>query len=379
MSKNYDVIVVGLGSIGSMALWQTAKTGASVLGLEQFGRIHAEGAYTGESRLFRVIAKEGALFTPALLKARELWQELEGKQGRPLLLPVGVLHIAPGDHEDIAASMKAVREYDLAFELLEADQLRARYPQFRIEDTDVGLLDPLGGGSRPEAAVLSAQEEALQLGATIQDNVEVVAIERHGDGVLVRTAAGEEFHAGRVIIAAGPWSTRLVPELREVVTVGNYGLVWMVPQDVSQFDPAILPAFMRDLGDAHVFGVPTLDGFSIKIAPHILLPDVADMADFPREFGRDNLRLAGEIARGMMPGLVGEPSRWSIHPDSATARKIPIIDTTLDGRVAYVSGLCGNGFKFAPTWGLALAELATTGTSQWQHAEFTLDAHLAAR
>ena len=373
-----DVAVVGLGSIGAMALWRTALalsgTGKTVLGIEQYGPLHAAGSYTGESRLFRVAAKEGRFFTPALLRSRELWHQLEAESGRGLLLEAGALSLAPADHPDIAATLRAIDEFDLQAEILDADGLRRRYPQFAIESDDVGILDPLGGGSRPEASVLSGIEAAERLGAQVWTGVEVQAVVPDGDGVRIATARGEVI-ADRVIVTTGSWTTRLVPELADLVTVASFGLTWLMPRHIEWFTPDRFPGFMRDLGDVHAFGVPTLDGFSIKICPHVILPEVGDYADRFTELTPDQLRWIGEQAQRMIPDLVPDPVRWSVHPDSQTAARLPIIDTVADGAIVIATGLSGNGFKFSPVWGEALAELAIDGRSDWQNPLFTIAAH----
>lgn len=378
-----DVVVVGLGSMGSMALWQLARRGHSAVGIEQYGRVHAAGAYPGESRLFRVAAKEGALYTPALLRARELWLELAAASGRDVLLPVGALHIAPRNHPDLAATMASIADYALPHELLDAAALRERYPQFHVEDDDLGVLDVLGGAMRPEAAVLAAQEQALSHGARILSDTAVTAIEPAGSGVIVHTADGE-VRARRAIVTAGPWTTRLLPELGEFLSVASYTLTWLMPRHPERFAPDRFPGFMRDLfvpgvGDVHAFGVPSLDGFSIKMCPHVILPEVADIDERFTQLTPDQLRWIGELAGRMIPDLVPEPVRWSIHPDSQSATKAPVIDTIADGRITVAAGMSGNGFKFAPLYGLAVAELATDGASAWRHERFTLASHRAAR
>ncbi|MFT4051988.1 MAG: N-methyl-L-tryptophan oxidase [Microbacterium sp.] len=374
-----DFVVVGLGSLGSMALWQLAKQGHSVIGVEQFGRVHAAGAYTGESRLFRVAAKEGALYTPALLRSRELWLELAEASGRQLLTTAGALHIAPRDHPELAATRRSATDDDLPHEILDAAALRERYPQFHVEDDDLGVLDLLGGAMHPEAAVLAAQEQALAHGARIVAGAEVAGLETTDAGVSVRTA-DDEIHASRAIVTAGPWTTRLLPELRDLLTVASYTLTWLMPRHPERFTPDRFPGFMRDLpvpgvGEVHAFGVPTLDGFSIKMCPHVILPEVPDIGLRPTGLSPEQLRWVGEQAQRMIPDLVPEPVRWSIHPDSQSAIKTPIIDTMANGRIVVAAGMSGNGFKFAPVYGQVLAELATTGASAWRHDRFTLAAH----
>ena len=373
VAAHHSVIVVGLGSIGSMTMWQLAKQGVDVLGIEQFGRVHTEGAYAGESRLFRVAAKEGELFTPALLRSRELWQELGAGYGRDILLPAGALSVAPSDHPDLQPTLASIEHFDLPHEILDATQMRHRFPQFHIEDDDIGVLDLLGGAMRPEMAVAAATDQAFSHGASAVDDTEVLDIVETSSGVLVRTSRGE-FTADRVVVTAGPWTARLLPDLRDVVQTKTFALTWLMPRHVERFTPDVFPGFMRDLDDVHAFGVPTLDGYSIKICPHIDLDAFDDWADRPTTLSREQLRWIGDQAARMIPDLIPDVVRWSLHSDSWTPTKMPIIDSVGDG-VIVGTAFSGNGFKFAPVWGECLAALATGGPNPFGDDAFSVAGH----
>lgn len=376
-TETADVIVIGAGTMGSMALWHLSRMRGEdgkplrVVGIEQFGRVHANGAFHGESRLFRVAVKEGRLFVPALLEARSQWLELGRLAGRDILIPSGVLHVAPRDHEDLAETRAGIAEYGLASRELSADELRAQYPQFAVEDQDAGILDELGGALRPEAAVFAATRLAEAGGAEIRYNTRVTGLEERGDNVRVTTEDGV-VDARRAIVTAGPWTGKLLPGLAELVRVAQYNLLWFMPRDITKFMPSVFPGFMRDLDGEHAFGTPSIEGFSVKVTPHYALPEYDD-ADKPRSpLTREDLRWMGAFAHRVFPDLDPEPSRWSMHPDSQTASKRPIIDTVADGKIVVTSGRAGNGFKFAPVWGQAAAELALTGETRWRDEEFTI-------
>lgn len=374
--RKRSVIVVGLGTMGSMTLWQLAARGVDVLGIEQFGRVHTEGAYAGESRLFRVAAKEGALFTPALLRSRELWQELGVAYGREILLPVGALSVAPADHPDLQATLTAIADFDLPHEVFDAAQMRKRFPQFHIDDADLGVLDTLGGAMRPETAVAAATEQAVELGADVAYDCAVLDIAERSDGVAVRTSQGE-FVADKVVVTAGPWTAQLLPDLADIVATSTYALTWVMPRHVELFTPDRFPGFMRDLDDVHAFGVPTLDGYSIKICPHVEFDAVDDIADAPRTLSREQLGWIGAQAQRMIPDLIPDVVRWSMHSDSWTSSKMPVIDTVGE-RVVVATAMSGNGFKFAPVWGEALADLASAGSTRFADDAFTIAGHRTA-
>lgn len=368
------VVVVGLGSMGSMALWQLAERGVDVVGVEQFGRVHTRGAYAGESRLFRVAAKEGRVFTPALLRARELWMQLGAAYGQDPLIPAGALSVGPGGHPDLEAGLQAIADLALPHEVLDAAQLRARFPQFHVEDADIGVLDTLGGVVRPELAVAAATELALAHGARADYGTTVTAIEPGPAGVRVVTDHGDLL-ADKVVVSVGPWTTRLLPELADVVKVVSYPLLWFLPRRIEMFTPDRFPGFMRDLHGVHAFGIPSLDGYSIKATPDLDLPSAADWSDRTITLTDEQLRWAGEQMQQMIPDLIPAASRWSVHAESLAANKMPIIDSMAEGRIVVATALSGNGFKFAPVWGEALADLATVGESRFSEAVFTVDHH----
>lgn len=380
VNRVVDVAVVGAGTIGSMALWHLSRmTGEDgkplrVLGIEQYGAVHTNGAFTGESRLFRVAAKEGRLFTPALKEARSQWLELGRLAGRDVLIPAGVLHVAPKDHEDLVVTREAIEEFGLPHRVFDAGELRQQFPQFYVEDEDQGILDEFGGAIRPESAVFAATRQALSNGAEILYNTAVSGIETSSSGVRLETSVGA-IEAGKVIVAAGPWSALLLPALRKLTQVQNLTLTWFVPEDIGLFLPSRFPGFMRDLGDMHAFGAPSIDGYSVKVSPHLILPPVDDPTERPTVLDRETLRWMGEQAQRIFPSLDPEPVRWSIHPDSESIDHRPILDTIEDGRITIAAGMSGNGFKFAPVWGQAVAELALTGESTWQDEEYMLRHH----
>lgn len=375
-SVDVDVVVIGVGTMGSMALWQLSKVpGLRVLGIEQFGPAHTNGSFSGESRLYRAAAKEGRIYIPALLEARRLWQELEAESGRQVLLPVGALSIGPAGLSELQATLAAITEYDLPHRVLDADRLRAEYPQFAIRDDDIGVLDELGGGLRPEVAVVTATDRAIEQGADVMHHTEVLALSEDAGGVTLATAAGT-IRAGHVVVTAGSWSTRLLPELASLVHVEAYALTWFMPRHIEMFIPGRLPVFMRDLDGVHAFGAPSLDGYSIKICPRIEWPPVQHPSQIPTRIAPAQLAWAGEQARRMVPDLVPDPVRWSIHHDSVTVDHVPVIDQVGYGRITVAAGMSGNGFKFAPAYGKVLAEIATEGGSSWQHPLFTVASHL---
>lgn len=369
-----DVVVVGLGSMGSMALRELARSGANALGIDQFGPVHAHGSYTGESRLFRTAAKEGRVYMPLLQQAVRLWHELERDSGREVLLQVGALSVAPAALPPMQATLAAIREFDLSHHIFDADELRRKYPQFHVEDSDIGVLDVDGGALRPEVAVFAATDTAVADGAQVSWNTPVLAIREEDDAVVVETSHGP-IRAGRAIVTAGSWSNSLLPELASVVWVEELPLLWFLPRHPELFTPDRFPGFMRDLDGMHAFGVPMLDGYSIKVSGRFDWGRVDHPSEVRAGYTREELVWWGEQVQRMIPDVVPEPVHWSVHHDSWTEDSVPVIDRVGGGRVVVVAGLSGNGFKLAPVYGRLAADLALEGASPWQDPLFTWDSH----
>ncbi len=155
-----DVVVIGAGSVGSMASWQLAARGLRVVGIDRFTIPGPFSAYAGESRVFRMVYAEGGHYTPLLQRARALWRELEAASGASLLSVTGVVTIMDHDHPDHAALLRAGQEQGLSFEVVSGGEARRRLPQHVIRDGDVALLDPAGGFVRSEHAVFAALQQA---------------------------------------------------------------------------------------------------------------------------------------------------------------------------------------------------------------------------
>lgn len=370
----YDVVVVGLGTIGSMALWKLAEAGLKVAGVEQFGVGHAHGAFAGESRLFRTAAHENPVYTPMLLRARELWQELEKATGTKLLLPTGVLSVAEGDSEALANIRGAIKDHGLPHKILTAEELAERYPQHRITHSTVGVLDELAGALRPEAAVLAATRQARSEGAVVYPGKRVTGIHVRSQEVVVQ-AEDEVIRSLQVVVSAGPWGPTLNPELQTKVEIYPLILTWFLPEKWEDFSPSCFPAFIRDTADIHLFGAPSVDGYTVKISASRVLGPSPDVNGLPRELSPPIASLIGEQVTRLFNGLSPEPVRYSIHPEGFTANKVPILDTSEDGKIITLTGFSGHGFKFAPVVGEIAVNLVKTGKVGYPDIGFSVADH----
>ncbi|ALC05984.1 hypothetical protein CDES_07895 [Corynebacterium deserti GIMN1.010] len=369
------VAVIGLGSTGSMALWHLSKiSGVEAIGFEQFGIGHGYGAFTGESRLFRMAYHEGATYVPLLKRAKDLWEELGSLAGRQLFHNFGVLSTGKEDEAPFQRLVESVERYDLPHERLTAEEMRKRYPGLDFRDDEAGVLDKQGGALRPELAVLSAIEQAKANGAEVRDRQKITNIVDNGDHVLIES--GDDItKVDRVIVTTGAWTSELVPEVASLLEVRRLVLTWFLPHNPVDFQPTNLPCFIRDRDGFHIFGAPCVDGYSIKIAglDEWGVPLGAHVEDEDLRLDRDKVSEFGRKTHDLFPGVNPEPNRYSVHYDTYTANKAPVIDAV--DNVVVLTGGSGHGFKLCPAYGELAAKLATGQESELYSEDFSISAH----
>lgn len=370
-----DVVVIGAGTVGAMALWQLSKNSKlRVVGIEQYGRVHSHGSYAGESRVFRTAVHEGGTYVRMIQRSRDLWRQLEKESKQQIYQEVGCLSIAPEGFPDLETALGTVRDFEIPHRVLTTEELRKEYPQHRIFDGDIGLLDEHGGGLRPEVAIMSALDVAEKNGAELHFNTRVIGVERQQNGVLVRTTAGT-WLANQVVVASGSWSTRLFPQLNELLRLQVLGLTWFMPRHPKQFVPCKFPAFLRDIGEVHFFGAPSFDGYSFKACTNPEWPVFRDVSEVPTHHTRDELIKIGQRAAEIFTDINPEPVRESVHHCAYTPDRLPVVDLSDDGRIVTIAGLSGHGFKFSPQLGEWAAQLVS-GSTDGVDPRFALASHM---
>lgn len=357
-----QVAVIGTGSIGSMALWQLARAGVSAIGFEQFGIAHDRAAAGGESRIFRTAYLEGPEYVPLLRRAHELWRELEAESGRDLLTLNGGLMIGDRESEAMRNVQSSIDEFGLRHEVLDHEAMASRFPQHAVGPDEVAVLDLDAGVLRPEFAVAAAAYRAKALGATIRPHERVLAVEPGPDSVVVRTDRGE-YAVEQVVVTAGPWTSRFAPALADNVRVRRLVMTWYEAEDPELWTPAVCPIFIRDNEDAHIFGIPTLDGGSVKVAPHSDDDGYLDDADqLDRNVDVDDLSSINAAVARCLPGLIPEPVRVSAYMDAYTTDRHGVVGRAPGADNVWLLGaFSGHGFKMATAFGQVAADLVIRG------------------
>ncbi len=361
-----DVAVVGSGSMGSMALWQLARRGVSTVGFEQFGAGHDRGAAGGETRIFRTAYLEGSEYVPLLQAAYRGWRELERETGRNLLTLTGGLTIGDPDAPFMHEVLESIEAFGLEHEFLDAKTAQARYPQHRLLSEEAMILDKQAGFLRPELAVLTAIQRAEELGAAVHRNARVESVEPFEGGVRIR-AGGEDFEVGKVIVSAGPWAGALMAGWARRLSVRRLVMTWFAAIDPAAFSPERFPVFVRRSRGVHFFGIPTVDGCTVKVALVAGYGEVEDPDSLDLAVSLNDLREINGVVRDLMPDLAPEPLRVSAYMDAYTHDGHPIVGL-VEGvpNTVLLCGFSGHGFKMAPAMGEIAADLILEGGTRQQ-------------
>ncbi|WP_458114012.1 N-methyl-L-tryptophan oxidase [Arthrobacter sp. R1-13] len=357
-----DVVIVGVGSVGSMASWQLASRGLKVIGVDRFSIPGPFSAYAGESRLFRKVYAEGGHYTPILQRSQDLWRDLEKIGGMPLLNTTGFVTMLDEDHPLLESLIEAGKTSGLDYESLRGDEARAKYPEHVIRDTDVALFDPEGGYVYSEKAVATALVESARLGAQFLGNRKAQSVEPYGDRYIVRTDQ-EEIVASRVIISQGTGAGAVCKELGVHLSVRPQVLTWFPISDPSAISREGLPVFMRRIHDAGFYGFPSADGWTVKVAGSVYMDEVESM-EKPLSWDPKYLDTIRAWVAEYIPSLVPEPVRVALCADGYTPDGTGLLGKVpgMEGVIAAV-GFSGHGFKMASALGAIAADLVIDGTT----------------
>lgn len=377
-STHFDVIVAGLGAMGSQALAECARRGVRVAGFDRFAPPHDQGSSHGRSRIIREAYFEDPIYVPLVRRAYERWAALEAESGTSLYRRTGGLCYGPEDGDLVRGAVRSAVQHGLPFEALDAAAIRERFPAFEVRDEWVGVLEPRAGMLAPEACIQAALDVAEAHGAEVFRHEPVLRWVQEGDGVRVETPDGT-YHAGRLIISAGMWVRSLLEErapardLPLPLTVQRNVLYWFTPaRDADLFTADRFPVFLGEVERGLMwYGFPDT-GDGVKVALHHfgppVEPDAVDRAVHPSEVAHIRRLIARYLPAANGTLLETGVCTYTNAPDEHF-----IIDTHPDAsRVIVASPCSGHGFKFSSAIGEVLADLVTSGTSRFDLAPFAL-------
>jgi sarcosine oxidase len=378
MDTRFQIIVIGLGAMGSAATYQLAKRGAKVLGIDRFSPPHVYGSSHGDTRITRQAIGEGSEYVPLVLRSYELWEEIERETGTKVLTVTGGLIMSRVEgtmrhgsyffNQTVASAEK----YGISHVLLSADEIKKRFPQFKLKGNERGYFEEKAGYLRPELCIKAQLELARRYGAQLAVDEKVLSFSADSDHkVAVKTDKGE-YEAEKLIISAGPWVGQLLGEnYAQHFTIYRQVLYWFdVEGPISQFEAPNFPIWIWEFGTAVedlMYGFPAIDGArgGIKIASE-QYKTATDPDSVSRQIS--NHEIEEMYNHYVKPHFAGISKRcvktvsclYTVTPDHGF-----VIDTHPDYPQVIVASPCsGHGFKHSAAIGEVLAELVVEGRSE---------------
>jgi len=376
LSAVFDEIVVGLGAMGSAAVNQLSQRGRKVLGLEAFSPAHDKGSSHGSSRIIRQAYFEDPSYVPLLLRAYELWDRLQADTGADLLRITGGLMIGPPEGDVVRGSIRSAQTYNLPHEILNANEMRLRFPEFTLQPDEIALYESRAGFLRPEECVRQHLAQAAKAGADLhfEEPITSWTATHSEEGVTVTTQRGT-YYAKHLVLSAGPWAPQILASMGLPIRVNRKVMFWFDPlHGTDGFLPGRFPIYLWEPKDRVTFyGFPAADGpdGGVKVALHI-----GDERCTPESIDR-NIRNDDETAMrsaiaNRIPNLNGRRVEARTCMYTMTPDEHFVIDLHPDyPQVSIAAGFSGHGFKFSSVVGEILADLATKGRTDHDIALFS--------
>ncbi|PTM10074.1 MAG: N-methyl-L-tryptophan oxidase [Bacteroidetes bacterium] len=370
--SNYDVIVIGVGSMGSSACYSLAKENINVLGIEQFDISHEFGSHTGQSRIIRKAYFEHPNYVPLLEKAYSNWKQFEDEVGEKLYHKTGLLYASKKEHQLLSGVKQSAKLYNLEINELSTKEIKRQFPQFAIPENYDCILEPDAGFLPPERAILKYTERALELGATIKTNEKVINWTSEKDAITLVTNK-QIYNCKKLIISAGAWASKLVPQLKPELKVTKQVLAWVIPHKEKDFYLGNFPCWnlADSAGKGLFYGMPILpkerfgNPVGLKIGHHyhgeIKNPDdlkikpnaeeESSLNDFIQELFPGALKKTFfEMKTCMYTNTSDENFIVDLHPEN--------------NNIVVACGFSGHGFKFSSVIGEILRDFAIHGKTK---------------
>ncbi len=368
MTSHFDAIVIGIGAMGSATLYQLAKRGWNVLGIEQFSIPHEMGSSHGLTRIIRLAYYEDPSYVPLLRRSFQLWHELERESGQKLFYQTGSIDMGPPDSDVFAGSLQSCIEHDLEYQVLNSRQLTQRFPGYQMPGETMAVYQPQGGLLVPERCIAAYAELALKHGASLHSNERVQGWDILADERIAVQTDRATYTADKLVICSGAWAYKLVPSLTDIALPERQVLIWLQTKEPEIFTSERFPVWNSAVDEGRFYGFPEFNpsgktpGMKFGRWHHRherCDPDTLDRNVYPE----DEQVLRG-FAERYFPAGAGETLKMSTCMFTNTADEHWLLTTLPDApQVAVAAGFSGHGFKMASVIGEIMADLAQHGST----------------
>jgi sarcosine oxidase len=368
----FDVIVAGVGGMGSATVHHLARRGCSVLGIERYDIPHEMGSSHGASRIIRLAYAEDPRYVPLLRRSYELWRELENRSGERLLYITGGIDAGDEHSEIVTGSLRSCRKHHLQHEVLDPRKLQARFPGYRLKRGMLAVHQPDAGFLLPERCIVSHVMSAQRDGAEIHAREQLLEWRVRGRNIEVKTDR-DVYLARRMIVTAGPWARDIIPQLGALAIPERQVVIWTQPLRPELFALGAFPIFNMDSREGHFYGFPVHGVPGFKIGKYHHREERSDADAIDRECHREDEEVLRRGIRAYFPDADGP----TMAMKSCIFTNSPDEHFILDfhprhSKIVIAAGFSGHGFKFCSVVGEIMADLALDGATRHDISMFRL-------
>jgi len=347
--------------------------GVKVLLLDSHNPPHDKGSHHGETRIIRHAYGEGSNYVPLVLRAQQLWDQLEQEAGMKLFLQTGVLCAGGPESSFVKQTAESGRTYSLPVELLTKDEIEYRWHGFSLPEGYIGCYEPYSGVLFSEQCIAAFRKLGLENGMTFLPFTRVNKIEMDANGAVIQTDNATYF-TDFTIVSAGAWSGKILKDTGIDLPLSpvRKTVSWFqCEQDL--YDAKVFPAYTFDLQNAHYYGFPSINGSGVKVGRHDggqpIDPDekISPFAPIDEADIRSFLNKFLPHAKG--PLIKGSTCIYTLTPDEDF-----ILDRHPEFRHLFIAaGFSGHGFKFSSVVGEMISHIITKGKTPFDLASFAIN------
>jgi sarcosine oxidase len=369
--KPYDLVVIGVGGIGSAVVAHAARRKLRVLGIDQFSMPNRRGSSHGVTRILRVGLHEGPTYVPLVLRALELWRDLGREIGTPIFHNNGSFDIAPPTSPIFRGSKAACEKHNLAHEVLDARETHRRFPGVTPDPEMLAVFQPESGFVLSELAIEAHLNQALAAGAELHGHETVLSWDRKGDTYTITTDRGS-YEAGAIVVSTGAWAGRMLAPFGIPVKTERQVVGWFQPtQDPELFTPARMPSWIIDSSSlGHFYGLPIhgIPGFKLS---RFLYGDIIDPRDRVADATREEEEVMRVFLRRYFPKADGPVMTLGATFFENTPDRDFVIDRLPGHDSLWLSvGFSGHGYKYCSAIGEVMVDLVTKGSARFDLSPF---------
>ncbi len=358
---HFDDIVIGVGGMGSSKVYHLAQRGLKVLGLERYDIPNEMGSSHGVTRMIRLAYHEHPSYIPLMQRAYELWHQLENQTGERLLITTGSIRGGTEGSSMFQGSKEACDIHHLPYEVLDGPEINQRFPGYKLPEDVLAVYQADGGFLLSERCIIGYVSAALELGAEVHGREQVLSWEPWGDGVKIQTDK-DSYTAGSLVISAGSWASKLVPDLTELAIPERQVLAWFQPNQPKLFNPGVFPVWGLEVDEGRFYGFPSYGMPGFKVGRYHHLNEQVDPDTMDREPNARDEEVLREFTRIYFPDAAGPTLALKTCMFTNTPDEHFILDRLPDyPQVCIAAGFSGHGFKFCSVVGEIMADLSQDG------------------